>query len=67
MERSYFCCSCYLQFKFLFWPRCEACGILVVPQPRIEHAPPAVEAWSLNHWITREDPGEKLLGKEMCF
>ena len=22
--------------------------------------PPAVEAWSLNHWITREVPGEDL-------
>ena len=28
-----------------------------VPQPRIEPMPPAVEAWSLNHWTTREVPG----------
>ena len=38
-----------------FWPRCTAYGILV-PQPGIEPVPPAVEAWSLNHWTTREVP-----------
>ena len=32
-----------------------ACGILV-PQPGIKPVPPAVEAWSLNHWTTREVP-----------
>ena len=32
-----------------------ACGILV-SRPRIEPAPPALEAWNLNHWITREVP-----------
>ena len=30
-----------------------ACGILV-SQQEIEYVPPAVEAFSLNHWITRE-------------
>ena len=30
-------------------------GILV-PQPGIKPVPCAVEAWSLNHWITREVP-----------
>ena len=30
-------------------------GILV-PWPGIEPSPPAVEAWSLNHWTTREVP-----------
>ena len=38
---------------FLFWPHSAACGILV-PKPGIEPAPPAVEAWSLNHWTARE-------------
>ena len=33
-----------------------ACGILVL-QPGIEPVPPAVEAWSLNHWTSREVPG----------
>ena len=39
-------------FFFLCHP---ACGILV-PQPEIEPVPLAVEAWSLNHWTTREVP-----------
>ena len=39
-----------------FLPHCTACGILV-PQPRIEPMPPAVEAQSLNHWTAREVPG----------
>nr|XP_058925117.1 olfactory receptor 10V1-like [Kogia breviceps] len=33
----------------------RARGVLF-PQPRIEPAPPAVEAWSLNRWTTREVP-----------
>ena len=32
-----------------------ACGILV-PRPRIKPSPCAVEAWSPNHWTTREFP-----------
>ena len=32
------------------------CRILV-PQPGIEHTPPALEAQILNHWATREVPG----------
>ena len=39
----------------MFWLCCVACGILV-PQPGIEPAPPAVEAQSLNHWTAREVP-----------
>ena len=38
----------------LFFCLCpRACGSLV-PGPQIEPSPPAVEVWSLNHWITRE-------------
>ena len=33
----------------------RACGILV-PRPGIEAEHPAVETWSLNHWIAREVP-----------
>ena len=40
---------------FFFWPRRVARGILV-PRPGIKHAPPAVEAWSLNLWSAREVP-----------
>ena len=38
---------------FCFWLCHTACRILV-PQPGIKPAPPALEAWSLNHWTTRE-------------
>ena len=46
---------CLLFFFFFFWRHHIACGILV-PQPGIEPAPPALEAQSLNHWTTREVP-----------
>ena len=42
-----------------FWPHCAARGILV-PWPGIEPMAPAVEAWSLNHWITREVPRARI-------
>ena len=42
-------------FYFNFWSHWAACEILV-PRPRIESVPPAVRAWSLNHWSTREVP-----------
>ena len=29
---------------------------VIVPQPRIKPRPPAVEAWSPNHWTTKEFP-----------
>ena len=41
------------KFFFLIYAHHEACGILV-PQPGVEPMPPAVEAWSLSHWTTRE-------------
>ena len=44
-------CFC---FMFWFFGR-EACGILA-PRPGIKPAPPALEAWSLNRWTTREVP-----------
>ena len=47
--------NAFLSFFFFFWPCHAACGILV-PQPGIEHVPPALEAWSLNHWTSREVP-----------
>ena len=33
---------------FCFWLHHAACGILV-HQPGMEHVPPALEAWSLDH------------------
>ena len=38
---------------FFFWPHQAACGILV-PQPAMAPTPPALKAWSLNHWTARE-------------
>ena len=40
---------------FIFWPCLKACRILV-PWPGIKTMPPALGAWSLNHWTTREVP-----------
>ena len=40
-------------FFFFFWLYCSAYGILV-SQPRIESVPPAIKAWSPNHWTTTE-------------
>ena len=39
----------------MFWLLCAAHGVLV-PWPGSEPIAPAVEAWSLNHWTTREVP-----------
>ena len=41
--------------EHFFFFCCVACGILV-PRPGIELVPPALEAWGLNHWTTREVP-----------
>ena len=60
------CCSSTVGredlFLFVFWffggffgPCCVTCRILV-PWPGIKPGPPAVEAWSPNHWTTREFP-----------
>ena len=40
---------------FFFLPCWAVCGILVL-WPGIQPTPPAVDTWSLNHWITREVP-----------
>ena len=36
-------------------------GGILVPQPGIELPPPAVEAWSPNHWTAREVPQNTIL------
>ena len=43
--------NCFL--FYFFPPYYTACGILI-PQPRIEPAPPALEAQSFNQWTSRE-------------
>ena len=40
---------------FLIWPYCTAYRI-ILRRPGIEPVPPALEAWNLNHWTTREAP-----------
>ena len=41
----------------LFFPGHTTHGIgILVHQPGMEPAPPAVEAWRLNHWTTRAVP-----------
>ena len=45
-------CRCLFSF-FFFWPCCSVHGILV-PKPGIKPRPSAMDARSLNHWITRE-------------
>ena len=42
-----------LCIKITFWPHREACGNLV-PGPGIKPTTPALEAWSLTYWTTRE-------------
>ena len=34
---------------------------ILVPRPAIEPIPTVLEAWSLNHWTTREVPKQKIL------
>lgn len=41
-------------FGFAGYAVCHA--EILVPSPGIELMPPALEAWGLNHWITREFP-----------
>ena len=42
-------------YIFFFGPSCTVCEMLVL-QPGIIPMPPALAAWSLNHWTTREAP-----------
>ena len=49
------CFNKIMDFFVCFYCTTQACRILV-PQPGIESMPPAVGAWSLNHWTTREVP-----------
>ena len=50
---------------FVFWLHRVTCGISV-PRLGMEPMPPAVEAWSLNHWTTREVPvGHFLIDKNL--
>ena len=66
VERGFLWISRNLFALLLFFPLfCRAtwhagCRILV-PWPEIEPVPPAVEAWSPNHWTAREFPLSHLI------
>ena len=45
----------FIYLFIYFWPRHTACGILV-SQPGVKPAPPALQAQSLNQWTAREVP-----------
>ena len=46
---------CALKKFFFLCPHNLAWGILL-PQPVIEPTPPTAEAWTVNHWTSREIP-----------
>ena len=54
---TFFLCALNKKYVHFFFPSvCHmACGILVL-QPGVKPMPPAVEAWSVNPWTTREVP-----------
>ena len=49
------------QGYYFFWSHRTVCGI-PVPQLWTKSTPPAVEAWSPSHWITREVQGSLRMG-----
>ena len=53
-------------FFGFFWPYHGAYGILV-PQPGIDPAPPAVNARNLSYWTAREIPGPVVLNIQHNF
>ena len=55
----------FLKFIFTFWPCCAACRTLA-PWPRMEPAPPALKARSLNPWTTRKVPLDQVFRNKVC-
>ena len=58
----------YASSFFYFWLGrvCAAWGILV-PWPGIKPVPPAVEAWSANHWIIKELPASFCISEHLAW
>ena len=54
-ERTTWILCCRGPFIFCWFCGFNSCGILASP-PGIEPEPPALEAWSSNHWTAREVP-----------
>lgn len=55
-----------IKFIYFFGLLHSACGILV-PQPRTEPSPPAVDAQSVHHWTTRKTPKFTVLTTFKCI
>ena len=51
---------------FCFLPCLLACRILVSQPAGTEPVPPALGAWSVNHWTAKEVPRTFLSGKPDC-
>ena len=47
-------CWVFIAVKGLCYPEVYT---ILVPQPGMEPAPPAAEAWRPNHWTARDVPG----------
>ena len=60
----------FFSFWLIFSPHQMACRILV-PQPGIKPAPPALEVQSLNHWTAREvltlSPNKEVHNHRVCW
>ena len=58
--RLYYIMLCYVMLCYIILHYIDLLGHTTqhtkLPQPGIKPAPSAVEAWSLNHWTTREVP-----------
>ena len=50
-----------LSSLFFFFQLCHLACRILVPWSGIESVPPEVEAWSLNHWTTKEVPSSPFL------
>ena len=61
----FFFLNCINKTKLFFLVMPGACEMLV-PQPGIGPAPPALEVWDTNYWTTREVPHNDLWYKIPC-
>ena len=58
-DSSFFFNICFYLFLWLCWVLVAACGIYF-PDQGSNPRPPALGAWSLSHWTTREVPDSSL-------
>ena len=56
------CLLYFFSFLFCFEGEpCQVACVILVPRPGIDPSPPALQAWSLNHWLTRKVPRAEFL------